>query len=108
VNWFRRDEKGDYLWPGYGENMRVLKWVVDRCRGRGDANETPLGWVPGAKSFDLEGMKDFDSARLERAQTINYHDWRREVLMQDELFIKLYSHLPKELIFQRELLVSRL
>src|SRR4029079_1548124 len=108
VNWFRRDDKGQYLWPGYGENMRVLKWIVDRCHGRADANETPLGWVPGAKSFDLEGMKEFDTARLERAQTINFQEWRREVLMQDELFIKLYSHLPKELIFQRELLVARL
>ena len=108
VNWFRRDKDGKFLWPGYGENMRVLKWIVDRCRGRADANETPLGWVPGAHSFDLEGMKNFDAARLEAAQTINYEDWRREVLMQDELFFKLYSHLPKELIFQRELLVARL
>jgi len=108
VNWFRRDKDGHFLWPGYGENMRVLKWIVDRCRGRADANETPLGWVPDAHSFDLGGMDDFDSARLEAAQTINYEDWRREVLMQDELFFRLYSHLPKELIFQRELLVARL
>jgi phosphoenolpyruvate carboxykinase (GTP) len=108
VNWFRRDEKGQYLWPGYGENMRVLKWIVDRCHGRANANETPLGWVPGAKSFDLQGMNDFDAARLEQAQTIKFNDWRREVLMQDELFVKLYSNLPKELIFQRELLVARL
>ena len=108
VNWFRRDAEGKFLWPGYGENMRVLKWIVDRCHGRADANETPLGWVPGAHSFDLKGMKDFDAARLDAAQTINYEDWRREVLMQDELFFKLYSHLPKELIFQRELLVARL
>jgi phosphoenolpyruvate carboxykinase (GTP) len=108
VNWFRRDKDGKFLWPGYGENMRVLKWIVDRCRGRADANETPLGWVPGAHSFDLIGMENFDAARLEAAQTINYEDWRREVLMQDELFFKLYSHLPKELIFQRELLVARL
>ena len=108
VNWFRRDKDGRFLWPGYGENMRVLKWIVDRCRGRADANETPLGWVPGAHSFDLEGMEHFDAARLEAAQTIDYEDWRREVLMQDELFFKLYSHLPKELIFQRELLVARL
>ena len=108
VNWFRRDAEGKFLWPGYGENMRVLKWIVDRCHGCADANETPLGWVPGAHSFDLKGMKDFDAARLDAAQTINYEDWRREVLMQDELFFKLYSHLPKELIFQRELLVARL
>ena len=108
VNWFRRDKDGKFLWPGYGENMRVLKWIVDRCQGGANANETPLGWVPAAQSFDLEGMDGFDAARLDAAQTINYEDWRREVLMQDELFFKLYSHLPKELIFQRELLVARL
>ena len=88
--------------------MRVLKWIVDRCAGRANANETPLGWVPGAQSFDLEGLAGFNPDRLEAAQTINYQDWRREIIMQDELFFKLYSHLPKELIFQRELLVARL
>jgi len=108
VNWFRKDAHGKFIWPGFGENMRVLKWIVDRCRGRADANETPLGWVPGAKSFDLEGMDGFSADQLEQAQSINYDDWRRELLSQDELFMKLYSHLPKELIFQRELLVARL
>ena len=108
VNWFRRDAEGKFLWPGYGENMRVLKWIVDRCRGRADANETQLGWVPGAQSFDLEGMTGFDAARLETAQTINYDDWRRELMMQEELFMKLYSHLPKQMILQRELLMARL
>jgi phosphoenolpyruvate carboxykinase (GTP) len=108
VNWFRKDAKGEYLWPGYRENMRVLKWIVDRCNGRANANETQLGWVPGANSFDLGGLPGYTPERLEEAQTINYQDWRRELLQQDELFIKLHSYLPKELIFQRELLVSRL
>ncbi len=108
VNWFRKNAKGEYLWPGFRDNMRVLKWIVDRCNGQANANETPLGWVPGAVSFDLEEMKDFTRESLDEAQTINYEDWRRELLQQDELFMKLYSHLPKELIFQRELLVARL
>ena len=108
VNWFRRDERGEYLWPGFGENMRVLKWIADRCHGRADANETPLGWVPGAKSFDLEGLPAFTPERLAKAQTIDLDEWRRELLSQDELFMKLYAHLPKEMVFQRELLVSRL
>jgi phosphoenolpyruvate carboxykinase (GTP) len=108
VNWFRRNFQGEYLWPGFGENMRVLKWIVDRCNGQANANETPLGWVPGAASFDLEGLEGYTPGRLEQAQTINYEDWKRELLQQDELFMKLYSHLPKELIFQRELLVARL
>jgi phosphoenolpyruvate carboxykinase (GTP) len=108
VNWFRRDEAGKFLWPGFGENMRVLKWIVDRTRGRADAWEAPLGWVPGPRDFDLSGLKDFDSARLAKAQEIDLEDWRREALSHDELFFKLYSDLPKELIFQRELLVARL
>ena len=108
VNWFRKDDQGNYLWPGFGENMRVLKWIVDRCRGRADANETPLGWVPGPKCFDLEGLTEGDRDRLQQAQTIDFEEWRRELLSQDELFIKLYAHLPKEMVFQRELLVSRL
>ena len=108
VNWFRKDAGGEFLWPGYGENMRVLKWIVDRCRGRADANETPLGWVPGPQSFDLEEMPGFTPERLAQAQTIDLDEWRRELLSQDELFMKLYSHLPKEMVFQRELLVSRL
>jgi phosphoenolpyruvate carboxykinase (GTP) len=108
VNWFRRNAQGEYLWPGFGENMRVLKWIVDRCNGQANANETPLGWVPGAASFDLGGLEGYTPERLEQAQTINYDDWKRELLQQDELFMKLYSHLPKELIFQRELLVARL
>jgi phosphoenolpyruvate carboxykinase (GTP) len=108
VNWFRKDDEGKFLWPGYGENMRVLKWIIERCRGRAAANETPLGWVPSVADFDLEGMDNFDSARLATAQCMNVEDWKREALSQDELFIKLYSDLPKELIFQRELLVARL
>lgn len=108
VNWFRKDESGNFLWPGFGENMRVLKWIIDRCRGRAGANETPLGWVPGPQDFDLSGMEDFPPKRLEKAQSMSMDDWKREVLGQDELFIKLYPHLPKELIFQRELLVARL
>jgi phosphoenolpyruvate carboxykinase (GTP) len=108
VNWFRKNERGEYLWPGFGENMRVLKWIVDRCRGQADATEVPLGWVPGPRHFDLGGMNNFDAARLAEAQKMDPEDWKREVLLQDELFMRLYSHLPKELIFQRELLVARL
>jgi len=108
VNWFRRDAAGKFLWPGFGENMRVLKWIVDRTHGRADAWEAPLGWVPGPRDFDLGGMKDFDSTRLAQAQQIDLEDWRREALSHDELFFKLYADLPKELSYQRELLVARL
>jgi phosphoenolpyruvate carboxykinase (GTP) len=108
VNWFRKGTDGRYLWPGFGENMRVLKWIVDRCHGRADANETVLGWVPGPNAFDLDELSGVTPEDMQQLQAINHDEWRREVLSQDELFMKLYSHLPKEMIFQRELLVARL
>ena len=108
VNWFRRDGSGHFLWPGFGENMRVLKWIVDRTQGRANACETALGWMPGPGDFDLGGMADFDADRLAQAQAIDLEAWRRETLSPDDLWVKLYADLPKELIFQRELLVARL
>ncbi len=108
VNWFRKDEKGHFMWPGFGENVRVLKWIVDRCHGRAEAVESALGWVPAPGALDIEGLKDFGPAELEKAQAIKSEEWHKELMMQDELFMKLYSHLPKELIFQRELLKARL
>jgi phosphoenolpyruvate carboxykinase (GTP) len=108
VNWFRKDETGKYIWPGYGENMRVLKWILDRVHGCAGANETPLGWVPRVQDFDLEGLKNFSGEDFYRVQAINIGEWRREILQQDELFMKIYPFLPKEMIFQRELLVARL
>jgi phosphoenolpyruvate carboxykinase (GTP) len=108
VNWFRKDENGKFLWPGFGENMRVLKWIIDRVHGRADAVETPLGWVPNADSLDLSGLENFPPEKLEQLQQIDPEEWRKEVISQEELFLQLHSHLPKELLFQRELLVARL
>jgi phosphoenolpyruvate carboxykinase (GTP) len=108
VNWFRKDAAGEYLWPGFGENMRVLKWIFDRCNGRAGAEETPLGWVPRAQDFDLTGMKDFSAAKLDEAQSISVEEWKKEILEENELMFKLHESMPKELIFQRELLVARL
>ena len=108
VNWFRKGTDGQYLWPGYGENMRALKWIVDRCRGRVTAYETPVGWMPEEEDIDMTGLPEADRANLPEVLSLNVEEWKREVLMQDELFFKLYSDLPKELIFQRELLISRL
>ncbi len=108
VNWFRKGADGQFLWPGYGENMRVLKWIVDRCRGRAPAWETPVGWMPESDGIDTTGLPDYPPEKMTEALSLNLEEWKREVLMQDELFFKLYSDLPKELIFQRELLISRL
>jgi phosphoenolpyruvate carboxykinase (GTP) len=107
VNWFRKDGAGQFLWPGYGDNMRVLKWIVDRCQGRRGADETPLGWMPAASDIDLEGL-GYDRTRLEEALSIDVDEWKKEVLAQDDLFDRLGDDLPVELHYQRELLISRL
>ena len=107
VNWFRKGPDGKYLWPGFGENMRVVKWIVDRCRGRVGANETPLGWMPAPEDIDLEGL-DSSGADVTEALSIDVEEWKKEVLAQDDLFVRLHSDLPAELHYQKELLISRL
>jgi phosphoenolpyruvate carboxykinase (GTP) len=108
VNWFRKDENGRFLWPGFGENMRVLEWIVDRCQGRVAAQETPLGWMPWIEQFDIEDLPGYDREKLAQVLSINVDDWKQEVLMQEELFLRLYDDLPKELLFEKELLIARL
>jgi phosphoenolpyruvate carboxykinase (GTP) len=108
VNWFRKGSTGKYLWPGFGENMRVLKWIIDRCHGRVGARETVLGWMPFAEEFDCEGLPDFGRKEFDQLQSIVPGEWKREITLQDELFIDLYHTMPKELTFQRELLMSRI
>ena len=108
VNWFRRGLDGKFLWPGFGDNMRVLQWILDCCQGRVAANEAALGWVPRWEDFDITDLPEIDRARFDELQAMNPDEWRREILLHDELFMRLYQHLPKELIFQRELLVARL
>src|SRR3954464_5566719 len=106
VHWFRKNDQGKFMWPGFGENMRVLKWIIDRCHGRAYAAETTLGWMPRAEDIDLEGL-DIDINDLRAMQTVDNADVKAEILSQEELFLKLAGDLPKEMIFQRELLISR-
>ena len=107
VNWFRKSGEGKFLWPGFGENMRVLKWIVDRVRGRALAKETPIGWQPHYEDMDWEGL-DFPRSEFEELQHVDGENWRGEVIGHEELFLKLHAHLPKELIYERELLICRL
>jgi len=107
VNWFRQDEQGRFLWPGYGENMRVLKWIVDRARGRALGRETPIGWVPRYDDLEWSGL-EFSREQFEALQAVDRAAWRREVISHEELFLDLHDRLPKEMIYERELLICRL
>ena len=109
VNFFRKGADGSYLWPGFGENMRVLQWMVERCRHGAHALETSIGWLPEFDDINMNGLeKHVSRENFAEVMKIDTAEWHRELLMQDELFIKLYSQLPKEIIFQRELLIARL
>ncbi len=107
VNWFRKNDQGKFMWPGFGDNMRVLKWIIDRCQGRAYAVETPIGWMPRAQDLDLDGL-GLSPADVEAIQSVNVQEYMSELLSQEELLLKLAGELPKEIVFQRELLVSRL
>jgi phosphoenolpyruvate carboxykinase (GTP) len=107
VNWFRKDAEGNFMWPGFSENMRVLKWVVDRGHGRALAKETPIGWVPHYEDINWKGL-EFTKETFDELQSFDRMAWRDEVLGHEELFLDLHDRLPPEMIYERELLICRL
>ncbi len=107
VNWFRKDDKGNYLWPGFSENMRVLKWIVLKIRGKSNAVESPIGWMPHYEDLDWTGM-NFSKQDFDHIMAIDREEWKAELLSHAELFERMYDRLPKEFIFMRELLLSSL
>jgi phosphoenolpyruvate carboxykinase (GTP) len=107
VNWFRADENGQYLWPGFGENMRVLKWVVERARGEAVSIESPIGWMPRYEDLDWRGLR-FPEERFNALMAVDRDVWQQEILSHEELLIRLYDRLPKELPNVRDLILSSL
>ncbi|MGC4122058.1 MAG: phosphoenolpyruvate carboxykinase (GTP) [Myxococcales bacterium] len=107
VNWFRRGDDGKFLWPGYGENMRVLQWIVDRVRGHGRAEETAAGLIPSIDDLNTDGL-EVDRSKLSQALRFSPEEWANEVELQQDLFDKLARTMPQELIEQRERLRQRL
>ena len=108
VNWFRLDDEGNFLWPGFGENMRVLEWITERCRGRVAGHETQIGWTPRFAEFNTDELEGFSEVQFEAAMRYDPAEWKTELVSQSELFLNLYDHLPKELVFQKELATARL
>jgi len=107
VNWFRKDEHGRFIWPGYGENMRVLKWVVERCNSNGGGIESPLGWVPDYGSLEWAGL-EFPRTAYASITNIDTEVARQETNDQEELFTRFGDHLPREMEIERELQLARL
>jgi phosphoenolpyruvate carboxykinase (GTP) len=107
VNWFRRGEDGSFLWPGFGENSRVLKWVVERIQGSGGSVDTPIGRVPSADALDTSGL-DLDRATLEQLLSVDADSWRAELPQIDEHYAKLGDTVPAELRAQLTALEKRL
>jgi phosphoenolpyruvate carboxykinase (GTP) len=101
VNWFRKDANGKFIWPGFGENMRILKWVVERCEGKGGAAATPLGNMPRYEDIEWSGL-DLGRERFAELTRVDPALWRKEVKDHAELFDKLKARMPKELYAQRE------
>ena len=107
VNWFRRGDDGKFLWPGYGENARILSWISDRIHGRGFAVESPLGWMPRYEDVHWEGL-DFSRERFHELMSVERDASAAEVRSHEELFDMFLDRIPKEFLFERELLRSRL
>src|SRR5262249_11885519 len=107
VNWFRTNESGRFLWPGFGDNLRVLKWILGRCDGRGSAIDTALGEVPTHDAIDRSGLSvtDADMAEL---QNVDPAEWGGAVATQEELIQMFGSHMPKEIIADHDELARRI
>jgi phosphoenolpyruvate carboxykinase (GTP) len=107
VNWFRRDDDGGFLWPGYGENSRVLKWCIERIEGKADAVETPIGYVPTPEALDVDGL-DMTREELEAALAVDVDEWRAELPQISEWFDKFGDKMPAVLWTELDGLRARL
>ena len=108
VNWFRKDEDGDFIWPGYSQNLRVLKWIFNRVRGKAGATESPLGWMPRYEDLDWKGLDNFGPETFRDLMSVPREAWKTEIMSHQELFERLYDRIPKEFILMRELILSSL
>jgi phosphoenolpyruvate carboxykinase (GTP) len=107
VNWFRRGDDGSFLWPGFGENSRVLKWIIERVEGRGAAIDTPIGRLPAEGALDTDGL-DLDPAVLAELTTVDADLWRQELSQIEAHYETLSEHLPGTLRDQLAKLEKRL
>ncbi len=108
VNWFRRDANGKFIWPGFGENMRVLKWIVERCQGKANGVDTPLGTMPRYQDITWAGLGSVPKERFDELMAIDRRAWSEELRLHDELLASLGRHLPQALQSRRDILGGQL
>ena len=97
VNWFRTDDEGNFMWPGFGDNLRVLEWILDRCEDKVDAVETPIGFVPKAEDINIEGLNGVTKADIEELLAIDKESWKKETEGIEQFYTELGERVPKEL-----------
>jgi phosphoenolpyruvate carboxykinase (GTP) len=108
VNWFRKSADGKFLWPGFGENMRVLKWIIDRCENHGGAIDSPIGQVPRGEDVDLAEIENFSRENLDELLAVKPAEWKKEVEDHGKFFESLGGVVPDQLLKLREKLAARL
>ena len=107
VNWFRTDDEGHFIWPGFGDNMRVLMWILDRCEGKADAVETAIGYEPKPEDINLEGL-DIDMDTVKNLLDVDKELWKQDLVGVEEFYEKFEGHIPEELVKEKEALARRL
>jgi phosphoenolpyruvate carboxykinase (GTP) len=107
VNWFRKDSAGKFAWPGFGQNMRVLEWIVNRCQDQAEGVDTPLGLAPRYTDLNWQGM-DFSEQRFNGVMAIDGFTWNKELALHDELFDRIGDKLPATMLMQRQRIGQRL
>lgn len=106
VNWFRTDANGKFIWPGFGENLRVLLWILDRAQGKGEAQKTPIGFIPTSGAISIDGL-DISKETLQDLLSIDKAEWQAELSSQNEFFAKVGARLPKEILEEQKTLQAR-
>ncbi len=108
VNWFRKTADGKFLWPGFGDNMRVLKWIVDRCEGSGGAGGSAIGAIPRPEDLDLKGLEGVSDENLSELLSVKPDEWAKELAGQEEFFETLAPYVPEELLAEQKKVAERL
>jgi phosphoenolpyruvate carboxykinase (GTP) len=107
VNWFQRNERGRFLWPGFGENLRVLRWIIARCKGGGEAQETPIGYVPKAASLAGDGL-NIAQSDIDQLVSVDREGWKQNLKSQGDYFNTFGDHLPEGIKEEHKSLANRL